>query len=115
MDLAFAGTYDAALTERDFIWKYAHDEPFVASIEGATHRPSGGGQGWSSMIASSGGQRFPMGWGNYKRMFGGGNGVFYAVGPNNVLYWFRHPKDFWLEGVEKLWMERENLICASSL
>ena len=31
-----------------------------------------------------------MGWGNYKTMFGGVNGVIYAVAQDGKLYWFRH-------------------------
>jgi hypothetical protein len=30
------------------------------------------------------------GFNKYKTVFGGGNGVFYAVGQDNKLYWFRH-------------------------
>lgn len=78
------GVFYAVLPSGDLLW-LKHNE---------WQNPKPGNKGWSSMMASSaysmGGRRFPMGWGNYTKMFGGGNGVIYAVAPDGKLYWFRH-------------------------
>lgn len=48
------------------------------------------GLGGTTAAAWSEGKIVHSGFDKYKTVFGGGNGILYAVGQDNVLYWFRH-------------------------
>ena len=59
------------------------------------HRHDGWRDGSSNWAANSG-NRVGNGWGQFKQVFSGGDGVIYAVQDNGDLLWYRH--DGWRDG-----------------
>lgn len=65
------------------------------------HRHDGWRDGSSNWAANSG-DKVGDGWGQFKQVFSGGDGVIYAVQENGDLLWYRH--DGWRDGSNR-WAE----------
>ncbi|MFE5656352.1 tachylectin-related carbohydrate-binding protein [Streptomyces sp. NPDC056517] len=60
------------------------------------YRHDGWQQGTAHWIAGAGGNKISGGWNIYDTVFGGSEGVIYAIKPNGDLHWYRH--DGWQQG-----------------
>ena len=68
------------------------------------YRHTGLQDGSRSWAARGKAQKIGNGWGNFKHLFSGGNGVIYAVTSDNKLLWYKHTG--WQDGSAS-WATRE--------